>query len=80
VALHSPRPDERLLALAVGLIGGLLMGGVVGYTIGAGWWMQPLELAPGHRRFRSEQPTSFARDVLNQLSWSSDKAVPGWLP
>jgi hypothetical protein len=28
---------EPWLALTVGLIGGLLMGGVVGYVIGAGW-------------------------------------------
>jgi hypothetical protein len=28
---------EPWLALTVGLIGGALMGGVVGYVIGAGW-------------------------------------------
>jgi hypothetical protein len=33
-----PPPDERLLALMFGLVGGLLMGGVIGYVIGAGWW------------------------------------------
>jgi hypothetical protein len=30
---------ERLLALLFGFVSGLLIGGVVGYTIGAGWWL-----------------------------------------
>jgi hypothetical protein len=36
-----PHHLEPWLALMVGLIGGLLMGDVVGYTIGAGWWGVP---------------------------------------
>jgi hypothetical protein len=32
-----PPYQEPWLALTVGLIGGALMGGVVGYVIGAGW-------------------------------------------
>jgi len=30
---------ERWLALLCGFVGGLLMGGALGYTVGAGWWM-----------------------------------------
>jgi hypothetical protein len=32
---------ERWLALLFGLVSGVLIGGVVGYTVGAGWRMAP---------------------------------------
>ena len=34
----TPR-TERLLALLCGFVSGASIGGVVGYAIGAGWWM-----------------------------------------
>jgi hypothetical protein len=35
---HLDIRTERLLALTFGLVSGLLIGGAVGYSLGAGWW------------------------------------------